>query len=188
MREPWPAGRLWTPRRSPAQIQRKFTTSVRCHHILVRIMSWLTRSQRGFLDSVQSIDPTHRMHIWHLFRCQEHACVVVQCACSSKGKASREFSSACMSWHDSERSELARPCAACDPVPPGSGRICHCGYRPHVFIGAPCTACVSCVLNCAGNGEWQLPKESKSIPCPLTGEEFMKIPHTQPDGVPVLRR
>lgn len=33
------------------------------------------------------------------------------------------------------------------------------------------------------NGEWCLPKKSKAIPCPMTGEDFMLIPDTQPDEV-----
>ena len=30
-------------------------------------------------------------------------------------------------------------------------------------------------------GKWALPKASKAIPCPMTGEDFIKIPDTQPE-------
>jgi len=31
------------------------------------------------------------------------------------------------------------------------------------------------------NGEWTLPAVSKPIPDPMTGEDFMLIPHTAPE-------
>jgi hypothetical protein len=33
----------------------------------------------------------------------------------------------------------------------------------------------------AVGGKWVQPKASKAIPCPMTGEDFMKIPNTQPE-------
>lgn len=33
----------------------------------------------------------------------------------------------------------------------------------------------------AVNGQWTLPKSSKTIPCPMSGEDFIRVPDTQPD-------
>jgi hypothetical protein len=43
------------------------------------------------------------------------------------------------------------------------------------------------LLASAVNGKWTLPKDIKSIPCPVKGDAFMKIPHTAPqDAQPFI--
>lgn len=34
-------------------------------------------------------------------------------------------------------------------------------------------------LSNAVNGQWTLPASSKPIPCPMTGEDFIRVPDTQ---------